>query len=268
MGQARSELGKFMLSTLPPLSHALEVSAIIPCKNERDNLAFLIDEVGDALNGRAFELIIVDDGSDDDTSALLKDYAQTRPWLRHIRHEKSCGQSNAVRTGLLHARGEFIATLDGDGQNDPAFFPQMIDALKAAGPDHALAAGQRVKRTDGAVKMMSSRIANKIRQAMLKDNTRDSGCGLKVIRRQVFLNLPFFEAWHRFLPALVVREGLKVIHIDVIDRGRQHGTSKYGIFDRLWVGIVDLLGVFWLRKRRQKIPMICEIDLIDTDNRQ
>ena len=250
-----------MLAQLPPLQHALEVTVVIPCKNERENLAFLIDEVGTALQGRAFELIIVDDGSEDGTDQLLKDYAKTRPWLRHLRHEKSCGQSNAVRTGLLHAKGEFLATLDGDGQNDPAFFPQMIDALKAGGPDHALAAGQRMKRTDGFVKKHGSRLANAIRQKMLKDNTRDSGCGLKVIRRQVFLNLPFFEAWHRFLPALVVREGLKVVHIDVVDRGRSHGVSKYGIFDRLWVGIIDLLGVYWLRKRRQKIPTISEIDL-------
>ena len=250
-----------MLAQLPPLQHALEVTVVIPCKNERENLAFLIDEVGTALQGRAFELIIVDDGSDDGSDQLLKDYAKTRPWLRHLRHEKSCGQSNAVRTGLLHAKGEFLATLDGDGQNDPAFFPQMIDALKAGGPDHALAAGQRMKRTDGFVKKHGSRFANAVRQKMLKDNTRDSGCGLKVIRRQVFLNLPFFEAWHRFLPALVVREGLKVVHIDVVDRGRSHGVSKYGIFDRLWVGIIDLLGVYWLRKRRQKIPTISEIDL-------
>ena len=250
-----------MLAQLHPLQHALEVTVVIPCKNERENLAFLIDEVGTALQGRAFELIIVDDGSDDGTDQLLKDYAKTRPWLRHLRHEKSCGQSNAVRTGLLHAKGEFLATLDGDGQNDPAFFPQMIDALKAGGPDHALAAGQRMKRTDGFVKKHGSRLANAVRQKMLKDNTRDSGCGLKVIRRQVFLNLPFFEAWHRFLPALVVREGLKVVHIDVVDRGRSHGISKYGIFDRLWVGIIDLLGVYWLRKRRQKIPTISEIDL-------
>nr|WP_319512729.1 glycosyltransferase family 2 protein [uncultured Cohaesibacter sp.] len=250
-----------MLSTLPPLNHTLEVSVVIPCKNERENLAFLIDEVHAALKERAFELIIVDDGSTDDTGPFLKEAAATRPWLRHVRHEASCGQSNAVRTGLLLAKGEFIATLDGDGQNDPAFFPQMIDALKAGGPDHALAAGQRMKRTDGFVKKHGSRLANKIRQSMLKDNTRDSGCGLKVIRRQVFLNLPFFEAWHRFLPALVVREGLKVVHIDVIDRGRSHGVSKYGIFDRLWVGIIDLFGVLWLRKRRKKIPVITEIDL-------
>ncbi len=118
-----------------------------------------------------------------------------------------------------------------------------------------------MKRTDGTLKMYSSRIANSVRQAMLKDNTRDSGCGLKVLRRDVFLLLPFFESWHRFLPALVVREGLQVVHIDVIDRGRSHGTSKYGIFDRLWVGIVDLFGVLWLRKRRKKIPQISEIDL-------
>ncbi|WP_316859450.1 glycosyltransferase family 2 protein [uncultured Cohaesibacter sp.] len=250
-----------MLSNLPPLPHTLEVSVVIPCKNERDNLAFLIDEVGEALAERAFELIIVDDGSDDGTDMLLRDASQTRPWLRHLRHEYSCGQSNAVRSGLLYAKGEFIATLDGDGQNDPAFFPQMIDALKQGGPDYALAAGQRMKRTDGFVKKYGSRLANTIRQSMLKDNTRDSGCGLKVIRRQVFLNLPFFEAWHRFLPALVVREGLKVVHIDVVDRGRSHGMSKYGIFDRLWVGIIDLFGVLWLRKRRKKIPILSEIDL-------
>lgn len=250
-----------MFATLPQRNHSLEVSAVIPCKNERDNLAFLVDEVGNALEGRPFELIIVDDGSDDGTDILLKEMAQTRPWLRHLRHEKSCGQSNAVRTGLLFAKGEFIATLDGDGQNDPAFFPQMVDALKEKGPDYALAAGQRMKRTDGWIKKHGSRFANAVRQSMLKDNTRDSGCGLKVIRRDVFLNLPFFESWHRFLPALVVREGLKVIHIDVIDRGRSHGTSKYGIFDRLWVGIIDLFGVLWLRKRRKKIPQISEIDL-------
>lgn len=250
---------------MPPLpinkDTALQVSVVIPCKNERDNLAFLIDEVGKALEGRTFELIVVDDGSTDDTAQLLKDFAKSRSWLRHVRHEQSCGQSNAVRTGMLLAKGEFIATMDGDGQNDPAYFPQMIDALIQAGPDCALAAGQRMKRTDGTLKMYSSRIANSVRQAMLKDNTRDSGCGLKVLRRDVFLLLPFFESWHRFLPALVVREGLQVVHIDVIDRGRSHGTSKYGIFDRLWVGIVDLFGVLWLRKRRKKIPQISEIDL-------
>ncbi|MCT4657240.1 MAG: glycosyltransferase family 2 protein [Cohaesibacter sp.] len=248
------------------MSDQLEVSVVIPCKNERDNLSFLIDEVGEALKERAFELIIVDDGSDDGTGDLLKDFAQTRPWLRHIRHEKSCGQSNAVRTGLIHAKGEFLATLDGDGQNDPAFFPEMIDKIKEAGPKCALAAGQRMKRKDGAIKMMSSRIANSVRQAMLKDNTRDSGCGLKVIRRDVFLMLPFFESWHRFLPALVVREGLEVVHIDVLDRGRSHGTSKYGIFDRLLVGIPDLFGVLWLRKRRQKIPVFSEISLRSSDD--
>ena len=255
-----------MLANLPPLDHALEVSVVIPCKNERENLAFLIDEVGAALSGRAFELIIVDDGSDDGTDQLLKDYAQERPWLRHLHHKTSCGQSNAVRSGLLFARGEFIATLDGDGQNDPAFFPQMVDALKESGPEFALAAGQRTKRTDSFFKKHGSRIANSIRQSMLKDNTRDSGCGLKVIRRQVFLNLPFFEAWHRFLPALVVREGLQVIHIDVVDRGRSYGTSKYGIFDRLWVGILDMIGVYWLRKRRRKIPIVTEMPLHDNND--
>ncbi|WP_299470709.1 glycosyltransferase family 2 protein [uncultured Roseibium sp.] len=235
---------------------ALAVTVVVPAKDEAQNLPILLDEIEAALQGRAFEVIVVDDGSSDGTDIVLQDYAATHDWLRPVRHENACGQSCAVRTGLQHARGDVVATIDGDGENNPAYIPKLLDALDAAGPATALAAGQRLGRKASLAKRYASKFANKIRGAILKDKTRDSGCGLKALRREIFLQLPYFDSWHRFLPALVIREGFDVVHIDVQDRQRRHGSSKYGIFDRALVGVLDLFGVWWLRRRRKKIPTV------------
>ncbi|MEI2385907.1 glycosyltransferase family 2 protein [Breoghania sp. JC706] len=239
---------------------APQVSVVIPAKDEIGNLPGLIEEIRAALDGkRTFEVIAIDDGSSDGTDRMLATMRATSPWLRPVRHASACGQSCAVRTGLLHARGDIVVTIDGDGQNDPAYIPALVDALEAAGPAVALAAGQRVGRKATAFKRFASKFANRLRGAILKDNTRDSGCGLKAVRRVVFLRLPYFDSWHRFLPALVMREGYGVVHVDVVDRERQHGASKYGVFDRALIGILDLFGVWWLRRRRKSIPIVSEI---------
>lgn len=235
---------------------ALAVTVVVPAKDEAQNLPILLDEIEAALRGRRFEVIVVDDGSTDGTDIVLQDYASTHDWLRPLRHDTSCGQSCAVRTGVLNARGDVVATIDGDGENDPAYIPALLDSLDQAGPSVALAAGQRLGRKASTAKRYASKFANKIRGAILRDNTRDSGCGLKALRREVFLQIPYFDSWHRFLPALVIREGFGVVHIDVQDRQRRHGTSKYGIFDRALVGVLDLFGVWWLRRRRKKIPTV------------
>ncbi len=239
----------------------LEISVVVPAKDERENLPILLDEIAEALSGRRFEVLVIDDGSTDGTTEVLRDYAGTHAWLRPFRHASSCGQSCSVRTGVLNARGTMIATIDGDGENNPAYIPQLVDAVLAAGPSVALGAGQRIGRKASWAKRMASRFANRLRGALLKDNTRDSGCGLKAMRREVFLMLPYFDSWHRFLPALVMREGYGVVHVDVLDRQRRHGSSKYGIFDRALVGILDLFGVWWLRRRRKNIPVVSSIDV-------
>jgi dolichol-phosphate mannosyltransferase len=164
-----------------------------------------------------------------------------------------------VRTGVTVARAPVIATLDGDGQNDPSFIPALLRALEAGAPRVGLAAGQRVGRRSSAFKKFQSRIANVVRSAILRDGTRDTGCGLKAFRRDVFLALPYFDGLHRFLPALVRREGLTIAYVDVIDRPRRHGVSNYGMWDRLWIGILDLFGVWWLIRRRRRVPQISEI---------
>ncbi|WP_068081751.1 glycosyltransferase family 2 protein [Polycladidibacter stylochi] len=238
------------------VQQALAVSVVVPAKDERENLPGLIDEIKDALDGRSFEVVVVDDGSSDGTGDVLLEYASSNPFLRVYRHGTSSGQSCAVRTGMLKARGDIIVTIDGDGQNDPAYIPNLVDGLERAGPAVALAAGQRLGRKASLFKRYASKAANKLRGWLLKDNTRDSGCGLKAVRRDVFLSLPYFDSWHRFLPALVIREGFGVIFVDVIDRERMHGSSKYGVFDRALIGILDLYGVWWLRRRRNKIPEV------------
>src|SRR6202035_1517909 len=176
----------------------------------------------------------------DATAGQLSALMASRPGLRTIRHAVSCGQSAAIRTGVIHARAPIVVTLDGDGQNDPAFIPALIRALAAGTPGVGLVAGQRIGRQATGFKKLQSRIANAVRGAILRDGTRDSGCGLKAFRRDVFLALPYFDALHRFLPALVRREGYEVGYVDVVDRPRLHGGSNYGLWDRLWVGILDL----------------------------
>ncbi|WP_112664183.1 glycosyltransferase family 2 protein [Microvirga flavescens] len=235
-----------------------QVSIVVPVKNEALNILPLVDEIERACAALGpFEVVYVDDGSTDTTPDEVLKARATRPWLRLVRHEASCGQSAAVRTGVRAARGGIVVTLDGDGQNDPAFIPNLVAALDDEGT--ALAAGQRVGRKDGNSKKWQSRVANNVRGWLLDDATRDSGCGLKAFRRDVYLALPYFDALHRFMPALVKREGYRVAHVDVVDRSRHAGTSNYGLFDRLWVGILDLFGVWWLIRRRKRVPNAQEI---------
>ena len=235
------------------------LSVVVPVHNEAQNIELLVDQIAGALKDREpFEAIFVNDGSTDDTHAKLLHLAGTRPWLRQLKHASSCGQSAAIRSGVRAARAPIVVTLDGDGQNDPAFIPQLVDTLIAAGPRVGLAQGQRSKRR-GAFKQFQSRVANGVRSAVLRDGTRDTGCGLKAFRRDVYLALPYFDALHRFTPALVRREGYEILYIDVLDRPRVHGKSHYGMWGRLWIGIVDLFGVFWLIRRRRRVPEVTEV---------
>ncbi|MDB5590786.1 glycosyltransferase family 2 protein [Enterovirga sp.] len=246
-----------MSAPLPQLGPPPRLSVVIPAKNEAGSIVEQLDELERVLAPLApFEVVYVIDGSTDDTSAVLARAA--RPWLRVVRHAESCGKSAALLTGIRAARAEIVSTLDGDGQNDPAYVIPLVEALERGGPAVGLAVGQRLRRGDGGFKKFQSRIANRVRQAILADDTRDTACGHKVIRRQVFLELPFFDALHRFLPALVKREGYGVVHVDVIDRPRTAGTSHYGFFDRLWSGLLDLFGVWWLLRRRRRVPRIVE----------
>jgi glycosyltransferase involved in cell wall biosynthesis len=235
------------------------VSVVVPVRNEAGNVGPLVAEIEAACAALpSFEVVYVNDGSTDATANVLRDLQATRAWLRHIMHAKSCGQSCAVRTGVRAARAPVIVTLDGDGQNDPAYIPKLVAALEAAGPRAGIAAGQRLGRKDTGFKKLQSRVANAVRGAVLKDGTRDTGCGLKGFRREVYLALPYFDALHRFMPALVRREGYDVVLVDVVDRPRLTGVSNYGFFDRLWVGIMDLTGVWWLIRRRRSIPVVTE----------
>ncbi len=236
------------------------ISVVVPVRNEAGNVAPLVDEIERALGAVAsFEVIYVDDGSSDATGSELRRLAITRPWLRVITHAASCGQSAAVRSGVIAARSVVVATLDGDGQNDPAFIPALVASLEKAGPRCGLVQGQRVGRRDTAFKKLQSRIANGVRGAILQDGTRDTGCGLKCFPREVYLGLPYFDALHRFMPALVRRDGYTIAMIDVVDRPRLSGQSNYGFFDRLWVGIIDLVGVRWLIRRRRAVPAAVEV---------
>jgi dolichol-phosphate mannosyltransferase len=235
------------------------VSVVVPVRNEAGNSAPLVAEIEAALRGRSFEIVYVNDGSSDATEAELRALMAERPWLRQIRHAQSCGQSAAVRTGVAMARAPIIVTLDGDGQNDPAFIPLLLHALEKGEPRVGIVAGQRVGRRDSGFKQMQSRIANAVRAGVLRDGTRDTGCGLKAFRRDLFLSLPYFDALHRFLPALVRREGFEVGYVEVIDRPRRHGASNYAMWDRLWIGLLDLAGVWWLIRRRRRVPHYEEV---------
>lgn len=227
-----------------------ELSVVIPVLNERGNIGPLIDEINIALHDRIrFEVVVVDDGSEDGTTAEVEALVGATVFTRLVRHDSTRGQSAAIRTGVKASRSPVIAVLDGDGQNDPADIPRLFGPLTVM-PNIRMVVGQRERRHDSTVRRLSSRIANKVRNAVLKDGIKDTGCGLKVFYREDFLDLPAFDHMHRFMPALMQRNGLKIHTVPVNHRPRVRGESKYGIANRLWVGITDLFGVMWLQKRR------------------
>lgn len=239
----------------------MKISVIVPVHNEEENILFLIEEIVKAMRAaQAYEIIYVDDGSNDNTATVLRHTLQKTKSLRVIRHERSYGQSTAIYTGVKAANYSCIATLDGDGQNDPADIPRLYEVLMRESMHLGnlwMVIGWRRKRHDSAWRLFSSRVANAVRSWLLGDNTPDTGCGLKLFLRDKFLLLPYFDHMHRFLPALILRAGGQVISEPVNHRPRMAGYSKYGTLDRLWVGITDLLGVMWL-KRRMKLPVIKE----------
>ena len=236
------------------------LTVVVPVHNETENLAPLIGEIRAALaSGPAFEIVYVDDGSTDETLAKLIEIANETPELRVLRHVNCCGQSAAIHTGVRNAHASLIATLDGDGQNDPADIPALVEKYNAeGGGERLMIAGLRAKRRDTAIRRLSSRVANGIRSSLLKDDTPDTGCGLKVFPRQAFLDFPRFDHMHRFMPALMIRLGGRVMSVPVNHRPRERGTSKYGVWNRLWVGIVDLFGVMWLQSRGSKPEVVEE----------
>lgn len=237
----------------------MEISVVVPVHNEADNIVPLIEEIVNALSvAKAYEIIYVDDGSKDESAVVLKQALQQFKALKVIHHQYSCGQSTAIHTGVKAAQYPWIATLDGDGQNDPADIPRLYAVLMQKQADISnlwMVAGWRNKRYDSAWRLFSSKVANGVRSRLLGDNTPDTGCGLKVFARDQFLALPYFDHMHRFLPALILRAGGQVISEPVNHRSRTAGTSKYGTLDRLWAGIIDLAGVIWLQKRA-KVPVI------------
>jgi len=236
------------------------ISVVIPAKDESENIGLLIKEISQALQGTApFEVVVVDDGSSDDTfEQVLKAGVDNHCTTRAIRHEHSLGQSTAILTAVRHAKGDFIVTMDGDGQNDPADIPAMLALAETIQDQDFCIAGYRKKRKDTAWKRFQSRVANKVRNAMLNDGVPDTGCGLKLIPRETFLQLPHFNHMHRYIPALVRRLGGSIHIQEVNHRDRQQGVSKYTAWNRLWVGIVDILGVMWLN-RRGKIIRIAKV---------
>jgi len=228
-----------------------EVSVVVPVLNEQDNIRPLVAEIVAAMDGFcAFEIVYVDDGSTDATLEILQKVRAEDPRLRVVSHSKCSGQSAGLRTGVLAARGALIATLDGDGQNDPADIPKLIEVHRAhPTPERLMVTGHRVNRRDSWAKRRASRIANAIRRAALRDDNPDTGCSLKVYRRALFLRFPYFDHMHRYLPALAKRENCTVEVVPVNHRHRTQGRSKYNNLNRLLVGIPDLLGVMWLIRR-------------------
>jgi dolichol-phosphate mannosyltransferase len=235
------------------MSAAPLVSVVIPVRNEAPNIAPLVAEIEAALTGVPHEIVYVDDGSTDGTPQALAEVAASGVPLRWLRHRASCGQSAAVVTGVKAARGTWIATLDGDGQNDPADIPKLLARVQGGDfPGDVMVAGHRVNRKDSWVKRRSSRIANGIRSRLLRDATPDTGCGLKLFPRKLFLGFPHFDHMHRFLPALALRAGATVVSEPVNHRPRVRGVSNYGTFDRLAVSLLDLIGMAWLQRRGKR----------------
>lgn len=229
-----------------------ELSVVVPAFNEQGNVGHLIDETAAALRGRiAFEMVFVDDGSKDGTLAELRQAQARHPELRVLAHERQSGQSTAIRTGVKAARGAWIATLDGDGQNDPADIPRLLEQ-RVARPDVKCFAGWRTNRKDDAGKRISSTVANAVRSRLLRDATPDTGCGLKLFEREAFLDLPYFDHMHRYLPALMQRAGVTTVSVPVNHRPRGAGASKYTNLGRLLVAFADLQGVAWLIRRSKR----------------
>jgi dolichol-phosphate mannosyltransferase len=241
-----------------------ELSVVVPIHNEADNLAPLVTEIRAALDGQAdYEVVCVDDGSDDGTAEQLAVLATEFPRLLIVRHRKRAGQSAATVHGVSAAQGAWIATLDGDGQNDPADIPRLLAAIRdpAAPTGLRLVIGERWRRQDPLAKQIAGRIANAVRAKVLGDATPDSGCGLKLFSRESFLAVPHFDHMHRFLPALFLRSGWRVASVPVNHRPRRHGRSHYGVLDRTWIGVADLAGVLWLKRRP-----ICTVSMEGSDD--
>ena len=225
------------------------ISVVAPVYDEEGAAEGLAREIAAAFRGRDFEILFVDDASRDGTRAGLTALKAEIPQLRVLAHRANAGQSRAIRTGVLAARAPLVLTLDGDGQNDPADGPRLIDALAAGGERLALVGGERVKRQDSQAKKVASRIGNGVRRRLLRDTANDTGCGLKAFRRDAFLRLPYFDHIHRYLPAMMIREGYDVAFLPVNHRHRSTGRSKYTNLGRLWASLSDLLGVMWLQSR-------------------
>jgi dolichol-phosphate mannosyltransferase len=237
-----------------------KLSVVIPAKNEQDNILKLIEEIIAALTHRwEFEIIVVDDGSDDQTfNRLQLAQQQFATPIRILQHPHSTGQSTAIYSGVRLAKGELIVTLDGDGQNDPADIPRLLKQADSFQPRQDFCiAGYRKCRHDSRWKLLQSRIANNIRRTLLKDDTPDTGCGLKIFPRSTFMKLPYFDHMHRFLPALIKRSGGSIRIVEVNHRARHTGTSKYTMLNRAWAGVIDMLGVIWLQKRN-RLPVNVE----------
>ena len=241
------------------MAAAPDISLVIPVYDEEGAAPALAREVAAAFAGRDFELIFVDDASRDNTRAALEDLKREIPQLRILSHARNAGQSRAIRSGILAARGAVIVTLDGDGQNDPADGPALVDALAAGPPELAMVGGERVKRQDSPAKKVASRIGNGVRKRLLGDMANDTGCGLKAIRREAFLRLPYFDHIHRYLPALMQREGYRVAYRPVSHRHRRTGRSKYTNLGRIWASLWDLMGVIWLQSRARDPGAVEEV---------
>ena len=243
----------------PAPNGPIEISIVVPVFDEEGACADLAREIAGAFTGRGHEIVFVDDASRDGTLARLQALRAELPQLRVLRHSANAGQSRAIRTGILAARGDIVVTLDGDGQNDPADGPRLAGRLSAGGMELGLVGGRRGRRQDSAAKRWGSRLANGLRRRLLRDGADDTGCGLKAMRRSAYLRLPYFDHMHRFLPALMLREGFQIVFEDVGHRARTSGRSKYSNLGRLRASMSDLAGVLWLNTRARKPGAVTEL---------